>query len=95
VRAARIGIGGIEGAEAIVHQRGVLHIMGQHGDAIQRAAGGTRPLVLQRPLLGFSPTRPFSAAGTRPDPAVSVPSAKATSPAATATADPELDPPLI
>ena len=33
------------------------------------------------------------AAGTRPDPAVSVPNAKSTSPRATATADPELDPP--
>jgi hypothetical protein len=32
-------------------------------------------------------------AGTRPEPAVSVPSAKETRPAATATAEPELDPP--
>jgi hypothetical protein len=35
----------------------------------------------------------LSAAGTRPDPAVSVPSASGTRPAPTATADPELDPP--
>ena len=35
------------------------------------------------------------AAGIRPEPAVSVPSAKATRPAATATAEPELDPPAI
>ncbi len=34
-----------------------------------------------------------SPAGTRPEPAVSVPSASGTSPAATATAEPELDPP--
>ena len=34
-------------------------------------------------------------AGTRPDPAVSVPSASGTNPAATATAEPELDPPGI
>ncbi len=34
-------------------------------------------------------------AGTRPEPAVSVPSAKATSPRETTTAEPELDPPLI
>ncbi len=33
-------------------------------------------------------------AGTRPEPAVSVPSAKGTSPRATATAEPELEPPL-
>ena len=32
-------------------------------------------------------------AGTRPEPAVSVPSAKLTRPAATATAEPELEPP--
>jgi hypothetical protein len=35
----------------------------------------------------------LKAAGTRPDPAVSVPSAKLTSPAATAAAEPELEPP--
>ena len=38
---------------------------------------------------------PLHAAGTRPDPAVSVPRARSTSPAATATAEPELDPPAI
>ena len=36
---------------------------------------------------------PLAAAGTRPDPAVSVPRATSTRPAATATAEPELDPP--
>ncbi len=50
--------------------------------------------MLQRPLLGLKPIRWLKAAGTRPEPAVSVPSAKATSPAATATDEPELDPPL-
>ena len=35
----------------------------------------------------------LSAAGTRPDPAVSVPSAKLTIPCATATAEPAEDPP--
>ena len=34
-------------------------------------------------------------AGTRPEPAVSVPSAKSTRPRATATAEPELEPPLM
>ena len=34
-----------------------------------------------------------NAAGTRPDPAVSVPSEKLARPPATAIADPELDPP--
>src|SRR5271170_954739 len=56
---------------------------------------GTTPLVLNSPRVGLSPTRLLNAAGTRPDPAVSVPSAKLTRPAATATADPELDPPGI
>src|SRR3954468_21126895 len=55
---------------------------------------GTRPRLLHRPRVGLKPTRWLKAAGTRPDPAVSVPSAKATRPAATATAEPELDPPL-
>ncbi len=35
----------------------------------------------------------LSAAGTRPEPAVSVPSAKLTSPSATATAEPDDEPP--
>ena len=38
---------------------------------------------------------PLKAAGTRPLPAVSVPSAKGTTPDATATALPELLPPLM
>ena len=54
---------------------------------------GTTPAVETTPRLGFSPTMLPSAAGTRPDPAVSVPSENGTSPAATATAEPELDPP--
>ena len=45
------------------------------------------------PTVGFSPTMLPNAAGTRPDPAVSVPSAKATIPAATAQAEPDDDPP--
>ncbi len=35
----------------------------------------------------------FKPAGTRPEPAVSVPSANGTMPLATATAEPELEPP--
>jgi hypothetical protein len=37
----------------------------------------------------------LNAAGTLPDPAVSVPREKLTNPIATATADPELEPPEI
>ena len=38
---------------------------------------------------------PLKAAGTRPEPAVSVPRAKSTRPSATAVAEPELEPPLM
>lgn len=54
---------------------------------------GTTPAAETTPSVGFSPAIPFSAAGTRPDPAVSVPRAKGTIPRATATADPEDEPP--
>src|SRR5262249_36033775 len=54
---------------------------------------GTTPAVETAPRLGFKPTILFNPAGTRPEPAVSVPSAIGTIPAATATAEPELEPP--
>src|SRR5271167_3048033 len=56
---------------------------------------GTTPRVLILPQLGFNPMILLNAAGTRPEPAVSVPSAKLASPVATATAEPELEPPEI
>src|SRR3984893_9211180 len=54
---------------------------------------GTTPAVLSRPRVGLSPIKLLKAAGTRPEPAVSVPREKVTSPLATATAEPELEPP--
>jgi hypothetical protein len=51
------------------------------------------PSVEIIPTEGLTPTKPFNPAGTRPLPAVSVPSAKVTVPTATATADPDDDPP--
>lgn len=54
------------------------------------ATGTTPP---PHPLLGLSPTRLLNAAGTLPEPAVSVPNADFTSPDATATADPGARPP--
>ena len=60
----------------------------------ERQAGST-PVVVTSPRVGLSPTIPFIAAGTRPEPAVSVPRANGTTPDATATALPELDPPAI
>src|ERR1700751_1850275 len=56
---------------------------------------GTTPLVLKIPRLGFMATMLLKAAGTRPDPAVSVPSAKLTSPPATAPPEPEPPPPGV
>ena len=56
-------------------------------------AAGTQFFVLIKPRDGFSPIKLLKAAGTRPDPATSVPSAKVTSPVETETAEPELDPP--
>ena len=54
---------------------------------------GTTPRVDIRPTVGLSPTMLLNAAGTRPDPAVSVPRAKAAIPAATAVLLPDDEPP--
>jgi hypothetical protein len=54
---------------------------------------GTTPHVDSRPRVGLTPTSALSVAGTRPEPAVSVPSENSTSPRATATAEPLLEPP--
>jgi hypothetical protein len=53
------------------------------------------PTVDTLPTVGLTPTQPHKPAGTRPEPAVSVPSAKDTRPAPTATALPLLEPPLM
>ncbi len=60
--------------------------------SIERQAG-TMPRADTLPMVGFSPTTLPNIAGTRPDPAVSVPSANGTIPAATAQAEPEDEPP--
>ena len=54
---------------------------------------GTVPRVGTSPRVGLIATMPWNAAGTRPDPAVSVPTPRSAMPSATATAEPELDPP--
>ena len=53
---------------------------------------GMMPSRLIRPTVGLSPTTPQIDAGDTIDPSVSVPIAMATNPAATAAAEPELDP---
>src|SRR5271163_4356929 len=50
------------------------------------------PLRLTSPTVGFRPTMPLIEAGLTIEPSVSVPTATAHRFAATATADPELDP---
>ena len=55
-------------------------------------ASGTLPCREIRPMVVFSPRTPQNAAGIRIDPPVSVPIANGTMPAATAAADPPLDP---
>ncbi|MDT4876089.1 hypothetical protein FQZ97_1115050 [compost metagenome] len=54
---------------------------------------GTTPVPDSRPSVGLRPTRLLNDAGTRPEPAVSVPSEKVAYPLATDTAEPELEPP--
>src|SRR5699024_11628073 len=56
-------------------------------------SSGAAPCVGQRPKVVLRPNRPLNAAGTRTDPPVSVPMAKAHMPAAVAAAEPELEPP--
>ncbi len=54
---------------------------------------GTAPATDQRPTLVFSPTFPVMLAGTRTEPAVSVPSAISADPSARLTPAPLLEPP--
>ena len=51
------------------------------------------PRRLTRPYVGFIPTTPQNVAGLRIDPDVSPPVATVSNPAASAAADPLLDPP--
>ena len=56
-------------------------------------ASGSSPVRSTRSADGLKPAIPQNAAGTRIEPAVSVPIAHGTTPAATATADPDEEPP--
>src|SRR5215467_7497061 len=56
---------------------------------------GTLPPRGTRPNVGLMPATPQSAAGIRMEPPVSVATAAGTSPAATAAADPPLEPPQM
>src|SRR5271157_6486668 len=56
---------------------------------------GMIPSKLHTPALGRCPTMPHNAAGSRTEPAVSVPTAATHMPAATAAAEPDDDPPVM
>ena len=63
------------------------------GPAVSCSADiGTMPCRLTRPSVGLMPTTPQALAGQTMEPSVSVPTASGASPAATAAAEPELDP---
>jgi hypothetical protein len=59
----------------------------------KEGAIGISPAVERRPCVVRMPKIPQNEAGTRTDPPVSVPKAKSQSPAATAAAEPEEEPP--
>ena len=56
-------------------------------------ASGKQPSIGTSPYVGLKPTTPQHAAGIRIEPPESLPSAASTSPAASAAAQPPLDPP--
>ena len=58
-------------------------------------ANAIAPLVETRPAVGFQAVTPQAWAGMRTEPAVSDPNAKNAEPLATATAEPDDDPPGI
>ncbi len=53
------------------------------------------PPTSTTPNVGFRPTMPQTDAGARTEPPVSVPGARSTRPAASATAEPDEEPPGI
>ena len=57
-------------------------------------ASGNAPAARTAPQLGFHPVTPVQCDGIRIDPPVSEPSAITDAPLATATADPDDDPPV-
>ncbi len=78
---------------AIVHASSTVSAKIEMTSSVRQA--GIKPVVENQPLVGLSPTILLCPAGTRPEPAVSVPKENGTIPLATTTDDPELEPPLI
>lgn len=69
------------------------HASGQGPIASSERLSGATPSREIRPWLDFIPATPQSAAGMRTEPPVSDPTARGTTPPATATADPLDEPP--
>src|SRR5689334_5985863 len=66
------------------------------GPGVSRVGdSGITPWVLMRPMVAFNPVMPHQEAGTRTEPPVSVPMAHGAMRAATATAEPDEDPPGV
>ena len=82
-----------QAGERPVDDSGIGHRARQRADVIQRAAQRHDAVGRISPNAGFRPTRPHAADGMRIEPPVSVPIEASDMPAATATADPPLDPP--
>ena len=82
------------GRSAEPHRSIVVASLANHPTTSKDGASGTHPRVASTlPCVGLNPHSPQYDAGTRTEPAVSVPSATSAYPAATATALPEDDPP--
>ncbi len=90
-----VGVERILALEHRQHRGRVLDRQREHRDAVEAATGRHDAAGRDPPGVGFRPTMLLKPAGTRPEPAVSVPRAKGTSPRATTTAEPELEPPLM
>ena len=80
------------GSSAAPTRRSVAASRANQPMTSREGASGTTPFVEIAPCEGRKPKIPQNDAGARQEPAVSVPSAKSASPAATATAEPEDDP---
>ena len=82
------GVGRVGAFHHAQHGGGVVERERKDRHAVQAAAGRHHTRGAHPASVGLSPTRLLKPAGTRPEPAVSVPSEKATSPRATTTAEP-------
>src|SRR5690242_15114696 len=81
------------GPRSIASQSATLAAIGPTWSKLD--ASGKQPSAETSPYVGLKPTTPQQAAGIRIEPPESVPSAASARPAASAAADPPLEPPAI